>query len=111
MTTIQELWDKKNEMEVISDEFLSKFAQHKANWLIEMFDSSPPVVPNSRGDYFQQLLNWRDSDMNSCKTYQCLRQTLDQYSVFAGRNVLVRELANSLFIYESYSYYITPYRS
>ena len=36
---------------------------------------------------FKVLVNWRDSSRG---TYESLRQILDQYSIFAGRNILVR---------------------
>ena len=44
---------------------------------------------------YQDLLRWRDSDKTNKKTYKQLRQTVDQYSVFAGRNVLVSHIKTS----------------
>ena len=42
-------------------------------------------ITSSRDDLYHELQKWRDSKM----TYKQLRQRLNQYSVFAGRNVLV----------------------
>ena len=85
--TLQELWDKNNEDKIISDDFLSKFvgkASSKLNWFAKVFNDSADI-PSNKDDLFHELCKWRGSKM----TYKHFRQKLDQYSVFAGRNVLV----------------------
>ena len=90
-STIYELWDEKNEKKVISERFLSTFAEQaseKLTLLIEVLIEKS--ASSTRDDQlYQNLLKWRDGDMNNQKTYRDLRQIVDQYSVFAGRNVLV----------------------
>ena len=46
------------------------------------------TTPPTSAQLFQILKTWRNS---SGGTYQCLRQMLDQYSVYGGRNILVSE--------------------
>ena len=84
LSTIQELCDKENEKQVISDSFLSVFVQQGTNEFISFIKA----LIGSSGDeeLYQDLLRWRNSDQ---KTYEELRKQVDQYSVFAGRNVLV----------------------
>ena len=75
-----ELWD-------ISDNFLSKLvkkASDKLNWFARLFNNSAKI-PSSKDDLYHELLQWRGDKM----TYKDLRQIMDQYSVFAGRNLLV----------------------
>ena len=85
---LQELWDANNEDKIISDNFLSKFVKKasssKLNWFTKIFSDSGDI-PINKDDLFHKLLKRRGSEM----TYKYLRQKLDQYSVFAGRNVLV----------------------
>ena len=74
LSTIQELWDEINENKAVSDAFLSNL-QKGSGELNSFMDQ-----------LYQDLLRWRDSDQ---RTYKELRQKVDQYSIFAGRNVLV----------------------
>ena len=85
---LQELWDANNKDKIISDNFLSKFVKKasssKLNWFTKIFSDSGDI-PINKDDLFHKLLKRRGSEM----MYKYLRQKLDQYSVFAGRNVLV----------------------
>ena len=84
---LQELWDKNNENKIISNFFILKFvkkASSKLNWFAYLFSDSANV-PSSKDDLYHELLKWKDNKM----TYKQFRQKLDQYSIFAGRNVLV----------------------
>ena len=91
LSTIQELWDEKNERKVISERFLSRFAQQTTDELISFTKVFTGSSESSISDdqLYQNLLKWRDGDANNQKTYHDLHQIVDQYSVFAGRNVLV----------------------
>jgi ankyrin repeat protein/signal recognition particle receptor subunit beta len=84
LPTLQELWDDHNENKIISDSFLLEFASRKLNWFAKLFSDSAKI-PSSKDDLYYELLKWKDNKM----TYKQFRQKLDQYSVFAGRNVLV----------------------
>ena len=86
--TLQELWDENNENKTTSDNFLLKFIRKATDELSYLISGS---LTSSKGEsqLYQDLLRWRDSDKTNKKTYKQLRQTVDQYSVFAGRNVLV----------------------
>ena len=98
--TLQELWDENNENKIISDCFLLKFvrkASDKLNWFFKLFNDSAKI-PSSRDDLYHELLKWRDDEM----TYKQLRQKMDQYSVIAGRNVLVSVTTTT---YNYYYYY------
>ena len=91
LSTIQELWDEKNEIKVIEKTFFPKFVQEatdELSSLIKIFSGSS-TSSTSENQLYQDLLRWRDSDKTNQKTYKELRQMVDQYSVFAGRNVLV----------------------
>ena len=92
-STIHELWDEKNEKKVISERFLSTFAKQASEKLALiigiLIGNSDSSTRESDDQLYQNLLKWRDGDMNNRKTYRDLRQIVDQYSVFAGRNVLV----------------------
>ena len=90
-STIHELWNKKNERKVISERFLSTFAEQASEKLTLLIDVLIGNSASSTRDdqLYQSLLKWRDGDMNNQKTYRDLRQIVDQYSVFVGRNVLV----------------------
>ena len=91
LSTIHELWDEKNEKKVISERFLSTFAEQVSEKLTLIIGILIGNSASSTRDdqLYQNLLKWRDGDMNNQKTYCDLRQIVDQYSVFAGRNVLV----------------------
>ena len=90
-STIHELWDEKNKKKVISERFLSTFAEQASEKLTLIIGILIGNSDSSTRDdqLYQNLLKWRDGDMNNQKTYRDLRQIVDQYSVFAGRNVLV----------------------
>jgi ankyrin repeat protein len=85
---LQELWDKDNESKkIFSDTFLSKFVKKsssKPNWFVKIVSDSASV-PSNKDDLSHELIKWRDNK----KTYKEFRHSLDQYSVFAGRNILV----------------------
>jgi hypothetical protein len=87
LCTIQELCDKENEKQVISESFLSILVQQGTNELISFIKT---LIGSSGDDQlYQDLLRWRNSDNTNEKTYKELHQLVDQYSVFTGRNVLV----------------------
>ena len=84
---LQVLWDKDNESKLISDTFLSKFVKKsssKLKWIVNIFNESASV-PSSKDNLSHELMKWRDNK----KTYKDFCHKLDQYSVFAGRNILV----------------------
>ena len=85
---LQELWDVNNEDKIISDNFLSKFVRKssssKLNWFTKIFNNSANI-PSNKDELFHELCKWRGSEM----IYKHFHQKLDQYSVFAQRNVLV----------------------
>ena len=85
---LQELWDVNNEDTIISDNFLSKFVRKlsssKLYWFTKIFNNSADI-PSNKNELFHELCKWRGSEM----MYKHFHQKLDQYSVFAGRNVLV----------------------
>ena len=91
LSTIQELWDETNEKKVISESCLLGLAQQATDELRLFIKTTTGSSINgiSEGQLYQDLLRWRDSDKTKQKTYEELRQMVDQYSVFAGRNVLV----------------------
>ena len=91
LSTIQELRDETNEKKVISETFLSKLIQKSSDELSSLIKTLTGSSTNSisEGQLYRDLLRWRDSDKTKQKTYEELRQKVDQYSVFAGRNVLV----------------------
>jgi hypothetical protein len=87
LCTIQELCDIENEKQVISENFLSAFVHQGTNEFISFIKT---LIGSSGDDQiYQDLLRWRNSDKTNEKTYKELRQLVDQYSIFAGRNVLV----------------------
>jgi hypothetical protein len=95
LCTIQELCDKENEKQVISESFLSALLQQGTNEFIKILIGS-----SSDDQIYQDLLRWRNSDKTNKKTYKELRQLVDQYSVFAGRNVLVSYEYNIISIHD-----------
>ena len=92
-SAIQELWDDNNEKKVISNSFLLRFSRQVTEKLasfVEVF--AEHLESDTKVDHdqlYQCLLRWRDSDKTTQKTYKALREKINQYSVFAGRNVLV----------------------
>ena len=91
LSTIQEIWNKKKEKEVISEQFLSDFVQQASEQLYLLIKNitgnTARIVKDD--EIYQNLLKWRNNDMDNQKSYGDLRQLVDQYSVFAGRNILV----------------------
>ena len=73
----------------VSDSFLEHLSHKlskKANLFYKLFKPSSHLSSSTSEDLFTLLQTWRD-ECNG--TYKCLKQKLDQFSVFAGRNVLV----------------------
>ena len=91
LPTIQELCDEKSENKVIENNFFAKFVQKATDGLSYLIKavSESSTSDTSENQLCQDLLRWRDSDKTNKKTYRDFRQAMDQYSVFAGRNVLV----------------------
>ena len=91
VSTLQELLDINNDNKVVSDVFVSRLVKKVSNnlpFLIKIFNEDAPF-PCSKDNLYQEILNWRDISIAEPKTYSQLRKKLDQYSVFAGRNILV----------------------
>jgi hypothetical protein len=91
LPTIEELCDEKNENKVIENKFFAKFVQKatdELSYLIKVV-SGNSTSSTTENQLYRDLLRWRDSDKTNKKIYKNLRQTVDQYSIFAGRNVLV----------------------
>ena len=93
LSTSESVFEKK-----ISNSFL-KHLSHKfsknVKLFIEIFSSAPSQLsPTTLEDLFTKLQTWRD-ECNG--TYKCLKEKLDQFSVFAGRNVLVSYLLHMHF--------------
>ena len=88
LSTIQELWDETNEKKVVSESCLLRLVQQATDELRCLIKT---IIGTSIGEdqLYQDLLRWRDSDKTKQKTYKEVHQKVDQYSVFAGRNVLV----------------------
>ena len=92
---LQQLFDRKTEVHVVSDSFLCTIAElipNEKDSLIEMLKVSRIrldhlMIQNGSSsiDLMCVLQCWRGDS----GTYQSLRETLDQFSVFAGRNPLV----------------------
>ena len=76
----------------VSDSFLQRLScklSKKSKLFIKICKSSSApshLSPTTSEDLFTKLKTWRD-ECNG--TYKCLKQKLDQFSIFAGRNVLV----------------------
>jgi hypothetical protein len=89
LPTIHELCDEKNENKVIENNLFAKFVQKATNELSHLIKAVSESSTSSTGgsQLYQDLWRWRDRCNK--KTYKQLRQKVDQYSVFAGRNVLV----------------------
>ena len=96
--TLQCILSEKNIMkdEIISDGFISHFTKQ----IMSPEDSSMYITIlnqchhapcaqafSSRQELIQALRTWRDKTDG---TYNCLRETLNNYSIFSGRNLLVR---------------------
>ena len=91
---LRELFSSSNTKLAISDNFLNSIACHtheKEHLFTKILRPSSPVQPkhetveSSVGSCLSVLQSWRGDS----GTYQSLRETLDQFSVFAGRNPLV----------------------
>ena len=87
---IRELFDEQDPAfsEIMSDSLLYRIAkstQKRTIQFVEIFTNSVGSSPSME----QVLRQWRD---NSQGTRKCLRDKLDQFSVFAGRNLMVSEL-------------------
>lgn len=87
---IQKLCDEENEKEVISDNFLLRLLQQPTYELISLIKTFTGSLSDDQ--LYQDLLKWRDTDKTNSnkKTYKEFRQQVDRYSVFTGRNILVR---------------------
>ena len=73
----------------ISEQFVKKLYKQESTKLeqfMEIFKSENTKGEESAESLIQATLNWRD---DSERTYRCLRTKLDQFSVFAGENILV----------------------
>ena len=105
--TLQELWDE-NESKIISDKYLLKFVQKATDGLSSLIKaiSGSSMSSTSENQLYQDLLRWRDSDKTNKKTYKDLRRAIDQYSVFAGRNVLVSITKHTQNLLTHYVHYL-----
>ena len=99
---LRKLFDYQNPSPKVTDNELSKMIPNflirvlnRRDLILQLFPMDRFVleecmshtgVPGPNYELLQILTNWRDS----CEgTYQCLREKLDQFSAFAGRNPLV----------------------
>ena len=91
LSIIKELCIKENENKVISDSLLSRFFQKTTDELRSLIKTFTGSLTSSTSDDqpYQDLLRWRDSGGTNKRTYKELCKCLDEYSIFAGRNVLV----------------------
>ena len=99
--TLQSLHSEKNVRKgaKISNAFISHFTDQLTDLdLISMYiailnpSQMSLVLPVSpRQKLIQALIMWRNETEG---TYSCLRETLDKYSIFTGRNPLVRTIMN-----------------
>ena len=90
---IREVFSDQN-LEPVSDTFIRSLARcdsEKAKQFEKLLVASGLAVGSSPS-MGQVLRQWRD---NSQGTRKCLRETLDQFSVFAGRNPLVSDVCVS----------------
>ena len=72
-------------------EILSLKLSRKANFFVKLFKEPRLLSSPTPEDLLTVLQQWRDG----CEgTYKCLKEKLDQYSVFAGRNILVSRYTN-----------------
>ena len=83
-------------------EMLSQKLSRKANLFVEIFKephllSSTPAAE----ELLTVLKQWRDRYEG---TYKCLKEKLDQYSIFAGRNILVSKIRKSI-----HQYYVSTF--
>ena len=70
---------------------LSSKLSRKANFFVKLFKEPRLLSSPTPEDLLPVLQQWRDG----CEgTYKCLKEKLDQYSVFAGRNILVSRYTN-----------------
>ena len=88
---------KKNDK--VSDSFIGHFANQVAGYevihiYLTILHSNSIKAPIELGSSKQELVHtletWRDKTEG---TYSCLRETLDKYSIFRGRNPLVRTVS------------------
>ena len=91
LSTIEDLLKETNEKEVVSKSWILRLVQQATDELRPFIKTITGSSTNgiSEDQLYRDLLRWRDSDKTKQKTYKQLRQKVDQYSVFAGRNVLV----------------------
>ena len=102
---LKELFDEANKDTEVTDEFLnrianeivrkkdSKYIDYKKECFLQLFDLHPASLQEkgAKGpvqDLVQIFQHWRDHSKD--RSYEGLRRKLDEYSVFCGRNPLVR---------------------
>ena len=107
MPVFKELYSTQNTTSIIADNFIDSFAQEVSEEAIDFFKKILKFAPNNKDETYgftvsdhysltEELKAWR----KCCKgTYQCLRQQLDQCSVFAGRNILVIDAIHYMHMY------------
>ena len=89
-STIQSLCIEENSEKVVSDHFLVNICcqvseSKNTSMLIKILSEKQPTTVEG-SDLLHDLHRWRDRYEG---TYKCLRDKLDQFSVFGGRNILV----------------------
>ena len=92
-SAIKTLYSEENSTKIISDQFLLKFfyqvsSSKNAELFIKIFTEEQYCIQTTPGDsdLLQELHKWR----SRCEgTYKCLRDKLNLFSIFAGRNILV----------------------
>ena len=101
---IQDLFSEQNASKDVTDKFLYQIADkvhQKKELFTELFNPNPTLLqervsrapPGPTHELVRVFQTWRDCSEG---TYQCLREELDKYSVFCGRNPLVSLLCQAV---------------
>ena len=101
---IQDLFSEQNASKDVTDKFLYQIADKvhlKKELFNELFNPNPTLLqervsrapPGPTHELVRVFQTWRDCSEG---TYQCLREELDKYSVFCGRNPLVSLLCQAV---------------
>ena len=81
------LFAEQNSDKLVSDEFLSKTTLTKFDHLKQLFSTDSIMLQQDQPEYRWDQV-WKENTQTP--TYRALRSALDKYSVFCGRNPLVR---------------------
>ena len=94
-----------DDVNIISNQVLETLClklSRKANLFVKIFKECQLLHSTTPEDLLTVLQQWRDG----CEgTYKCLKEKLDQYSVFAGRNILVSSYTSCIKEYNDTFYH------